>query len=78
MTELDGLSRALADLGLSLRLEARDRQLLLITEGPEPDLSDAAMRARVLDIARAAGFTHVALELAGARVDATVHRHQPL
>lgn len=60
----DTLALQLRDQGISCRLEARDRLAIVI-----PDTVDAGVllngeaRSRVLELLRAEGFTHVALEL---------------
>ncbi|MFN8572252.1 MAG: hypothetical protein U0132_09350 [Gemmatimonadaceae bacterium] len=75
MSDLGELRRQFAALGLAMRVEAHERQLVLIPEGVPPDLTDQTLRARVVAIAQAASFTHVALELVDEH--ATVHRDQP-
>lgn len=75
MSDLAELCRQLQALGVSVRPEVRDGQLLLVPEGEMPDLSDATLRTRVIAIARSASFTHVSLEVVDD--DATVHRDQP-
>jgi hypothetical protein len=60
----DTLALRLRDHGLACRLEARDR-LAIVIPGPldaGPPL-DREARLRVLQLLRAEGFTHVALEL---------------
>jgi hypothetical protein len=78
VTALHELAKGLKALGLAVKLEARDRQLVLIPDGPLPDLAGGDIRRRILEIARAAEFTHVSIELRESSTDAPLHRSQPL
>jgi len=58
------LASRLHDHGVSCRLEARDRLAILIPDAGDGDVQlNADTRSRVLQLLRAEGFTHVALEL---------------
>jgi hypothetical protein len=67
----------LTALGVHARLEAHDRQLVVVPLNAVPDLADPVLRAAVVDLARSAGFSHVSLEIPGDEDDATLHRDQP-
>lgn len=55
------LEARLSEIGMTCRVEARDRLALLIPAG---DLAlDADLRARIVRMARTEGFTHVAMEI---------------
>ena len=56
------LARALHDVGVRCRVEARGRLAVLTATDAAP-LADPAARSRVAAIATACGFSHVALEL---------------
>jgi hypothetical protein len=60
-----GLEEALALVGIPCRVEARDRLAVITLGSPNanPALLSREARARALALARAHGFTHMALEL---------------
>jgi hypothetical protein len=73
------LEEALRRLGVSGRVEARERLALLVPRAGIAVLADAAARRQAASLAREHGFTHLALELlddpADGRGDgAAVHR----
>jgi hypothetical protein len=71
----ESLREALAALGLRVGVEERGALAVLSLEGDAALLRDPSIRARALAIASEHGFTHLALEVAGARsVGATVRR----
>lgn len=61
MTSLEAALRAH---GLACRVEARDRLAILVLEDTQGALG-GVMRQKAVDLARDAGFTHVAVELDG-------------
>lgn len=68
------LRDALAASGCLVRVEARGRLAVVITEDPRP-LADETIRCTALRLAGEHGFTHLALELANAGDhEAAVHR----
>ena len=71
-----GLEEALALAGIPCRVEARDRLAVIILEAPNvnPVLVSREARSRALALARAHGFTHVALELPEPESGAPLHR----
>ena len=72
---VDALRAALAGAGLTADVEARER--LAIIRAPDPAASRmiVAQRARVITLAAAHGFSHVALEIGpAARSDAALRR----
>ncbi len=77
MTSVEILAEQLSGLGIHARLEAHDRQLIVVPSNVPPDLVDPALRAAVVELARAAGFTHVSLEIPRDEEDATLYRDQP-
>lgn len=62
---VEALTIRLSELGVHARLEARDRQLVVVPMNSVPDIADPVLRATVVELARAAGFTHVSLEILG-------------
>ena len=76
MMTLDALAEGLNTLGLPVRLEPRDRQLVIIPLRGIPDLSNTALREEVLRLARSSGFSHVSLEIVGDGEDASLYRDQ--
>ena len=71
-----GLSNALGHLDLAAYVEARARLavLCLTSESSFEALRDGALRARIVDVARGRGFTHLAIELETGVDDAAVRR----
>jgi hypothetical protein len=59
------LEAALGRLGITGRIEARERLAVLVPSGGIAELADAATRRRASALAREHGFTHLALELVG-------------
>ena len=59
----DVLEDRVREAGLACRVEARERLALLVPEGNPGVPLTAAARLSILQIARAEGFTHVAVEL---------------
>ena len=60
----DLLATQLRDQGFPCRLEARDRLAIVIPDAVETGVElNREARSRVLQLLRAEGFTHVALEL---------------
>jgi len=57
------LERDLARAGIAARVEVRDRLALLIPRDADTSLTSEPQRRVALELAAAAGFTHVALEL---------------
>jgi uncharacterized protein len=74
--DAEGLANALRRIDLSCHVTARARLgVIRCTESRDADrLIDAASRTRVVEMARAFGFTHVAVEIEPAARDATVRR----
>ena len=64
------LGSALSDLGISARVEARDRLAVLHPAGIGDGAAIAAQRGRVVALASTHGFSHVALEATSAAADA--------
>jgi hypothetical protein len=61
------LERALADVGIACDVEGQGKlALLLATDDAMARLADDAMRRQAVDLARAIGFSHVAIELRAA------------
>jgi hypothetical protein len=62
---VDALAHALGALGIRGSVEARERLAVLVVDAATaaPDLADAELRRAALALARAHGFTHLALEL---------------
>ncbi|WP_148306331.1 hypothetical protein [Gemmatirosa kalamazoonensis] len=74
------LRSALAAAGVPADVEA-DGALAILRVSHRPRTArplDAATRAEVVALARACGFTHVAIELSSAEGDADVRRAEPL
>jgi hypothetical protein len=69
-----GLSAALGRIQLACDVEARDRLAVLLFEddAATDKLRSAAVRERVVDVARGHGFTHVGIEIGAAVGDAAV------
>ena len=60
----DALALQLRDLGMPCRLEARERLAIVIPDAVDTGAPlNGEARSRVLQLLRAEGFTHVALEL---------------
>ena len=57
------LVEALRAIGLDCRVDARDRMALIAVRQGSDTLVDDARRAEVVALARAHGFTHVALDV---------------
>lgn len=58
------LELAMRNAGVSCRVEARDRLAIVVPERSENGFTlSADDRARIIELARDAGFTHVAVEL---------------
>jgi len=57
------LVEALRAIGLDCRVDARDRMALIAVHQGSAALVDDALRGQVVALARAHGFTHVALDL---------------
>ena len=71
----DALRSALAGAGLAAEVEQRERLAIVRPAGPAASRAIAAQRARVITLAAAHGFSHVALEIApAASGDAAVPR----
>jgi hypothetical protein len=71
----DALEAALRELGLRCTVEARDRLAVLIADDDGAALEAVRTRRDALRLARAHGFTNLALDVRGAPADhATVHR----
>jgi hypothetical protein len=73
------LEEALRRLGVSGRVEARERLAVLVPRAGIAALADAATRRQAASLAREHGFTHLALELLDEPADAcgdgaAVHR----
>jgi len=62
----DELERALRDLGLRCRVEAYDALAVAVPESGERRFEDADIRRRAIELARAHGFSHLAVELPNA------------
>ena len=59
----EGLERALRDLGLRCRVEAFDALAVAIPEPGERGFERDDIRRRSIELARAHGFSHLAVEL---------------
>lgn len=59
----EDVARDLVAAGLDVRVETRDRLVVLIPRNAGADLTSATCRRAVIALAAARGFTHVALEL---------------
>lgn len=71
----DALRAALAGAGLDVNVEERERLAIIRAAGPAASRAIAAQRARVITLASAHGFSHVALEIGpAARGDAALRR----
>jgi hypothetical protein len=57
------LETALAERGIACRVEVRDRMAVVVLGGDPSDARVREWRADAVRLARAHGFTHVALEL---------------
>lgn len=64
----DLLRRALAEAGYPCRVEAIERLAVLVPDGDWSHRLTSAQRARIVDLARAHGFTHVSVEVGNADV----------
>ncbi len=64
---VEALATALANIGLDGHVEARQSLAIVSVSAADASLKEVAFRRRVLALARAHGFTHIALEV----VDAT-------
>jgi hypothetical protein len=60
------LERALHDLGLRCRVEAYDALAVAVAEPGERAFEDENIRRRAIALARAHGFSHLAVELSNA------------
>ena len=63
MMSVEVLTTRLSELGVHARLEARDRQLVIVPVNSLPHIADPMLRAAVVALARDAGFAHVSLEI---------------
>lgn len=71
----EALRSALAGAGLAAEVEERERLAIIRPAGAAASRAIAAQRARVITLAAAHGFSHVALEIgAAARRDAALPR----
>lgn len=71
----EALRSALAGAGLAAEVEERERLAIIRPAGVAASRAIAAQRARVITLAAAHGFSHVALEVGPpARRDATLPR----
>jgi len=71
----EALRSALAGAGLAAEVEGRERLAIIRAAGPTASRAIVAQRARVITLASAHGFSHVALEIGPpARRDAAVPR----
>ena len=61
----EALAAALAALELPGRVEARGRLAVFVPASPQPRLAEPALRQRLVTLAAAHGFSHLALELDG-------------
>ena len=69
----DGLQRALGALGVECTVEARDKLAIIIPRAGTTGFTDAMLRRSAVALLAEHGFTHLALEVAGATPD-----HAPL
>lgn len=69
----EALRSALAGAGLAAEVEGRERLAVIRATGPAAARAIVAQRARVITLAAAHGFSHVALEIGpAARRDAAL------
>ena len=57
------MRRALREEGIACGVEGRERLAIVVPEGDVERFADPALRARLIDLGAAHGFTHVALEI---------------
>jgi len=60
---VEALERALRDLGVRCSVEAFDALAVAVPEPGEQRLQDPDVRRRAIELARAHGFSHLAVEL---------------
>ena len=60
---VEALARALRELGVRCSVEAFDALAVAVPEPGERSLEDADVRRRAIEVARANGFSHLAVEL---------------
>ena len=59
----EALREALRHEGLACEVEGRERLAIVVPEGDVERFADPALRARLIDLGAAHGFTHVAVEI---------------
>lgn len=75
-TSIDPLADRITALGVRVRVEALDRQLIVTPVERMPDSPPPSWRQAVIELARSSGFSHVSLEIPGDGDEAALYRDQ--
>jgi len=73
---VESLADQLSALGMRVRVEELDRQLIVTPVERRPDVLPMSWRQAVIELARSSGFTHVSLEIPGDGDEAALYRDQ--